>query len=121
MANANYLIIFSKEDSFSDSILFGFKLFDNKESCQFMKCVNLLANEDASFEFNNITYSYNSDEFIKIKLTSSDLKTLNKVFDFSYEKNSLGIFPDAINDAYDLDLIDENNYYEDDDYENENE
>lgn len=121
MLNTNYLIIFSKEDTFTDSAFFGFKLFEKNEAKQYMKCIKKLSEDGVSFEIDGNSYIYSDEDFSEMKLTASDIKTLNKIFDFSYEKNGLGIFPDAINDAYDLNLFDEdyNDDYNDEEYDDE--
>ena len=105
---AHYLITFNKQIS-NDKNLFGFKIFDSKQASLYMHCVNLLSQEAIVFDGGSEEYQYFQEDFESIKLTSSEVKTLCKLFylDFLNESSIVGIFPDAINDAYDNNLVDE--------------
>lgn len=112
---AHYLITFNKQIS-DDKNLFGFKIFDSKQASLYMHCIDLLSQEDIFFDGGSEEYQYFQEDFESMKLTSSEVKTLCKIFylDFLNESSSIGIFPDAINDAYDNNLVDE----DEDDIEN---
>ena len=105
---AHYLITFNKQIS-NDKNLFGFKIFDSKQASLYMHCVNLLSQEAIFFFWGSEEYQYFQEDFESIKLTSSEVKALCKLFylDFLNESSIVGIFPDAINDAYDNNLVDE--------------
>lgn len=104
---AQYLVTYTKQ--LNDDVIFGFKIYDAKQANLYMHCVNLLIQEQISWNFEDIQLPYESDDFETMKLTSSEVKTLCKLFDLDYlnESSIIGSFPDAINDAYEYNLIDE--------------
>jgi hypothetical protein len=107
---AQYMINFTRP--ISDNItLFGFKICDNKQASLYLHCVDLLTQEDAKFDIGNDEINYSNDDFELIKITNTETKLLCKLFDLDYlnESSIIGIFPDAINDAYELGLTDDDN------------
>lgn len=105
---AQYMIIFNRP--ISDNVtLFGFKICDGKQASLYMHCVDLLMQDDAKFDSGNDELTYSNEDFDSIKITSNETKLLCKLFDLDYlnESSIVGIFPDAINDAYELELLNE--------------
>lgn len=113
------MITFTKQIS-DDINLFGFKIFDGKNASLYMNCINLLSQEDIKFDSGYEEIQYVIEDFESIKITSAELKTLCKLFDLDFlnESATIGIFPDAVNDAYEYDLIneDEDDFYDIDDF-----
>ena len=98
--------------------LFGFKIFNQKSAKHFMKAISILANSNEKFEYDNISIDYDVEKFELMKVSSTDIKTLSKLFNVENEEESVGIFPDAINDAYELGLMSDEED-EDEDYLND--
>lgn len=105
MTTLNYIIVYSKSDA-EDDTYFGFKLFEKQEADQYMKCIKELTDTNSTFSVGSVQEFYNADDFVKSKVSASDIKFLNKFFDLS-NGDQIGIFPDAVNDAYDYGLIDD--------------
>lgn len=104
---AQYLITYSRQ--INDDNLFGFKIYDQKQANLYMHCVNLLAQENISWNFDEYQLPYDVEDFVINKITSGEMKTLCKLFDLDYlnESSVVGTFPDAINDSYENNLTDE--------------
>jgi hypothetical protein len=104
---AQYLITYSRPTN--DQSIFGFKICDSKQANLYMHCVNLLIQENVSWNYDENQLPYENDDFEVTKLTTPEMKTLCRIFDMDYlnESNIVGTFPDAINDAYEYNLIDE--------------
>ena len=105
---AQYMITFTKP--ITDNVtLFGFKICDGKQASLYMHCIDLLTQEDAKFDTGNDELNYSNEDFDSIKITTAEIKLLCKLFDLDYlnESSIVGIFPDAVNDAYELGLTDE--------------
>ena len=104
---SKYIIIYSKEET--DANYFGFSIMEGKKASQFMKAVEKLSEEGCPLSINdNTDVSYESDDFVKIKMNPADLSVLQKIFDVDNDEEPIGIFPNAINDAYDNGLFEEN-------------
>lgn len=114
---AQYLTTFTKQIS-DDINLFGFKIFDSKQASLYMHCIDLLSQDYFTFDGGIEEIQYSIDDFESIKISSAEMKTLCKIFELDYlnESSSIGIFPDAINDAYENGLIDDEENVEDQDY-----
>jgi len=102
-----YIIIYSRQDA--DPNLFGFSIMESKKASQYMKAVNLLAEESLPVSVAEMFQDviYDSEDFIKMKLNATDLSVLEKIFNLEDEEEFVGIFPDAIADAYDNGLTEE--------------
>lgn len=116
----NIVIFQENEDSISNSI-FGFKIMDQKLTDKFLNLVKKLANKNAVYDFGQGVSYYDIEKFEVIKLSSVDIRVLEKLFDIqdgTSESSIVGIFPDAFNDAYEIGLIgdiddeDDEEYYE---------
>jgi hypothetical protein len=105
---AHFLITYSKPIN-DNTTIFGFKVCDSKQTNLYMHCVNQLVQENMSWNYDEIQLSYELDDFELMKITTPEMKTLCKLFDLDYlnESSIMGAFPDAINDAYEYNLIDE--------------
>ena len=103
--NSKYIIIYHRQDE--DFPLLGFSIMESQEASQYMKAVNRLADEECMIEFDNRIYDavYDENDFIKMKISESEEAILDKLFDV--EESTIGMFPDAVNDAYDNGLLDE--------------
>lgn len=104
---AKNIIIF-KESSDESNTLFGFKIVDSKLSEKYIDIINKLSNRNIEFDFGYGTSLYDIEKFEIIKITSSDIKFLEKIFDLeidNIDSNSIGIFPDVFNDAYEFGII----------------
>lgn len=101
------MIIYSRTEA--DTNFFGFSIMDSKKAFQYMKAVDALANEEDEMTIGDLfpNVLYDSADFTKMKLTNSDINVLQKLFDMDEDTESIGIFPNAISDAYDSGLIDE--------------
>lgn len=104
---AQYLITYSKQ--INENNLFGFKIYDQKQANLYMHCVDALVQENISWNFDEYQLPYDNEDFVINKITSSEMKTLCKLFDLDYlnESSVVGTFPDAINDSYEYNLIDD--------------
>lgn len=122
MKSSTKLIVFNIEIADSQNI-FGFKLFNNNDAKQYLKCVKLLENNNSEITTNSESFEYSTQYFSVMSISAAELKTLQKFFDIdndtSSEANAMGFFPNAIEDAYEEGLLDdyEDNESEDsDDY-----
>lgn len=127
MKLTNKLISFNIDNGSGNSI-FGFKIFNNSGAKQYLTAVKLLENNNIEFSTSTDSYEYQSQYFTVTNISNTDLKVLSKCFDIDFndsESNALGFFPDAVEDAYDEGLFDEdedsaenfNDYdYDDDEY-----
>jgi len=109
MKSSTKLIVFNIDISDSQNI-FGFKLFNNNDAKQYLKCVKLLENNNSEITTNAESYEYSSQYFSMFNATSNELKVLQKFFDIDgdlSESNAVGFFPNAIEDAYEEGLLDE--------------
>jgi hypothetical protein len=109
MKSFTKLIVFNIDISDSQNI-FGFKLFNNNDAKQYLKCVKLLENNNSEITTNAESYEYSSQYFSMFNATSNELKVLQKFFDIDddlSESNAVGFFPNAIEDAYEEGLLDE--------------
>ena len=101
---AKNIIIFQDSPG-EDKTLLGFKILSPKATKQLMKAITLLSNAGGKFEFNEILVDYDIEKFDIIKATAGDLKVLSKLFNIEEEEETAGVFPDPLNDAYELGLI----------------
>ena len=113
---AKNIIIFQHTPDENNS-LFGFKIFNQKTAKQFMHVVSILADSNEKFEFNDSLIDYDVENFEIMKISTTELKVLLKLFNCGEEEECVGVFPDAINDAYELGLISDDEEYSDDEYE----
>ena len=113
----NYIIIYSKTDT-DEERYFGFKLFNKDEASKYIKCIKKLSDEGLSFQIGDDHQEfYNDEDFIMTKISGSDIKFLNKLFELNLSGDQCGIFPDAISDAYEFGILDE--YSDEDEDEDE--
>ena len=122
MKSSTKLIIFNIDIADSQNI-FGFKLFNNNDAKQYLKCVKLLENNNSEITTNSESFEYSTQYFTVMSISSSELKVLQKFFDIdndtSSDADAMGFFPNAIEDAYEeglLDDYDEDSEESDDDY-----
>lgn len=107
---AKNIIIFRESSDDVSNTLFGFKIVDAKLSEKYISLINKLSNKNIDFDFGYGTTLYDIDKFEIMKITSSDVKFLEKIFDLeidNMESSTVGIFPDVFNDAYEIGLIDD--------------
>lgn len=100
--SSNYIIVFSKQ--VGDFSFLGFSIMDQPVAKQYMKAVVALSEDGCQYnignEIDDMTYS--TDDFVKMKISQSEINVMQKLFDIDDEEfESIGIFPDAITDAYD--------------------
>lgn len=110
MKSSTKIIIFNIDIADSQNI-FGFKLLNNTDAKQYLKCIKLLENNNSEFTTGSESYEYSSQYFSVMNVSTSDLKVLQKFFDVDIEDsdiNTVGFFPNAIEDAYEEGLLDEN-------------
>lgn len=100
-SGSNYIIIFQKEDEYNDSYL-GIKLFEKSEAMFFLKCVKFLEENNEWFIVESLNIDYKLDDFRLVKISLDETKVLNKLFDIESSGEKVGVFPDAINDAYEF-------------------
>ena len=105
--NFTHIIIFLRESETDSSQMFGFKLFEKAEAQQYIKAVKILANNECSFDAEFSSIMYVTSDFSMMKLSANDLKFLSKIFAVNEDNDHIGIFPDAINDAYENGLLEE--------------
>lgn len=114
MTEQAYLITFTKALN-SDCMrnFAGFKIFGKEQAKLYMKSLKQLEEGCCVFDFEDLQFPYVFDEFNLIKLTTKERQLIEKIFDISIEDGAVGIFPDAIDDAVELNVIDDE-YSEDD-------
>lgn len=125
MKLSNKLISCNIEKSDGTNI-FGFKIFNNESAKNYLKAVKLLENNNSEFMVDSESVDYQTQLFTVTTVSNSDLKTLSKFFDIDFndtESNTIGFLPNAIEDAYDEYLYDEeeseeepDDYYDEDEY-----
>jgi hypothetical protein len=115
---AKNVIIFREATDDTDSTLFGFKIVDTKLTEKYLSLINKLANKNIEFDFGYGTSSYDIEKFEIVKISTADIKFLEKIFDVdldNIDSSSIGIFPDIFNDAYEngiiSDLDDDDEYF----------
>lgn len=122
MKSSTKLIIFNIDIADSQNV-FGFKLFNNNDAKQYLKCVKLLENNNSEFTASSDNFEYSTQYFSVMSVSSSELKVLQKFFDIdndtSSDSNAMGFFPNAIEDAYEEGLLDD--YENDEDAEDSDE
>jgi len=77
---ANSIIIFSDFIDESSKIG-GFKIVNSKNVQKYLKIISLLEEEGIEISNGELNLTYNSENFDYLKLTSSDVKCLEKIFD----------------------------------------
>lgn len=125
MKLTNKLISFNIDTEDGNST-FGFKIFNNQGAKNYLTAVKLLENNNIELATPDNSTEYQSQYFTVSTVSNSDLKVLCKFFDIDFndnESNSIGFFPNAVEDAYDEGLFDaeENDEDEDNDYYDEDE
>lgn len=116
---AKNIIIFKEETEDFSNTLFGFKIVDSKVAEKYMLLINKLSNKSIDFDFGYGVSSYDVEKFEVTKLTSMDLKILEKLFDVdldNFESTVVGIFPDVFNDAYEAGITDDLEEDDEEDY-----
>jgi hypothetical protein len=110
---SKYIIIFTRQES--DISFLGFSIMDSKKASQYMKAVNKLAEDNCIISMCDTIDDiiYDTNDFIKMKVASSEVDILQKIFNIEQDEEAVGFFPDAVTDAYDNGLSEEN---EDDEY-----
>ena len=102
------LVTFYFQDTEEEVI--GFKILPNKEAKKYKKAVKVLEENCSTFSFAGDDYDWNS-EYVQIKnITAAQIKTLNAVFSMDYDNGfskTVGFIPDAIEQAYEEGLTDE--------------
>lgn len=88
----------------------GFKILPNKEAKKYKKAVKLLQDNGSSFSFGSDDYEWNYENVQIKKITASEIKAINGLFSMDYDNGfskSIGFIPDAIEQAYEEGLTDE--------------
>jgi len=101
---AKNIVIFQDAPG-EENTLLGFKILNTNSTKQLMKAISLLSNANEKFEVDNISVDYDTEKFEVLKISTGDIKVLSKLFNIEEEEESAGVFPDAINDAYELGLL----------------
>ena len=90
MAEQSYLITFTKVLNEDDAKNFtGFKIFGKEQAKLYMKSLKKLAEDDCSFEYDDLQFQYIEEDFSLVRLSASDLKTLEKLFGISFEDGQM--------------------------------
>lgn len=88
----------------------GFKILPNKEAKKYKKAVKLLQNNSSTFSFGSDEYEWSYDSVQIKKVTANEIKVINGIFGMDYDNGfskSIGFIPDAIEQAYEEGLTDE--------------
>lgn len=104
----NSLVIFYSQNV--DEEIIGFQIFSSKEAIKFKKALNLLRENESTYEFGGDQFLW-KDTNIQIRpLSTAEIKTLNNIFDMDYQNGNskaIGFIPNAIDQAQDQELMDE--------------
>lgn len=114
---AKNIIIFRESTEDVSNTLFGFKIVESKLLEKYISLINKLSNKNYEFDFGYGSILYDIEKFEFMKLSSTDVKYLEKLFDINCDCNDssiVGVFPDVFSDAYESGLIDD---FEDDEEE----
>lgn len=102
------LVTFYFQDTEEEVI--GFKILPNKEAKKYKKAVKALEQNGSSFSFGSDDYDWNSENVQIKNVTAAQIKVLNAVFSMDYDNGfskTVGFIPDAVEQAYDEGLTDE--------------
>lgn len=66
-----------------------------------------LQNGSCDHDAADVSLQYNVEDFSMVKLTQADIDKMSAIFDFSEDDEPVGIFPDAVTDAYDNGLLED--------------
>lgn len=97
------------ENQFGEQII-GFKIVDKKNAKIFINAVKALEENQSTFNFNNQDYTWNREIYEIVTINTSEAKILDKLFSIEFsvnESNSIGLFPDPIEQAYEQGLMDQ--------------
>lgn len=103
------LVTFYFQDT--DQEVIGFKILPNKEAKKYKKAVKALEENGSSFSFGSDDYDWNSQNIQIKNITAAQIKTLNAVFSMDYDNGfskTVGFIPDAVEQAYEEGLTDQN-------------
>lgn len=119
------LVLFYFQDMQEESV--GFKILPNKEAKKFKKAVKLLEENGSTFSLGSDDYEWSYDSVQIKKITTSEIKVINGLFGMDYDNGfskSIGFIPDAIEQAYEEGLTDQdgnplvdNGQFQDQEYE----
>lgn len=102
------LVTFYFQDT--DEEVIGFKILPNKEAKKYKKAVKTLEQNGSTFSFGSDDYDWNSENVQIKNITAAQIKTLNAVFSMDYDNGfskTVGFIPDAIEQAYEEGLTDQ--------------
>lgn len=102
------LVTFYFQDT--DQEVIGFQILPNKEAKKYKKAVKALEENGSTFSFGSDDYDWNSENVQIKNVTAAQIKTLNAVFSMDYDNGfskTVGFLPDAIEQAYEEGLTDE--------------
>lgn len=102
------LVTFYFQDT--DEEVIGFKILPNKEAKKYKKAVKVLEENGSTFSFGADDYDWNSENIQIKNITAAQIKTLNAVFSMDYDNGfskTVGFIPDAIEQAYEEGLTDQ--------------
>lgn len=102
------LVTFYFQDT--DQEVIGFQILPNKEAKKYKKAVKALEENGSTFSFGSDDYDWNSENVQIKNITAAQIKTLNAVFSMDYDNGfskTVGFIPDAIEQAYDEGLTDQ--------------
>lgn len=102
------LVTFYFQDT--DEEVIGFQILPNKEAKKYKKAVKALEENGSTFSFGSDDYDWNSENVQIKNITAAQIKTLNAVFSMDYDNGfskTVGFIPDAIEQAFDEGLTDQ--------------
>lgn len=103
------IVLFFTQDI--EEQVIGFKILPTKEANIYKKAVKLLSQNESTYSFGEQDYSWR-DTTIDIKsISNAEVKTLNTIFEMDYDvgtSRAVGFIPDAIEQAQDQELMDQN-------------
>ena len=102
------IVLFYFQDMQEESV--GFKILPNKEAKKYKKAVKLLQGNASTFSFGSDDYEWSCENVQIKKITAGEIKVINGLFGMDYDNGfskSIGFIPDAIEQAYEEGLTDE--------------
>lgn len=111
------LVLFYSQEQEEEVI--GFKILSSKDANKFKKAAKLLEDNGNSYSFGGDQFQWNLENFEFKSLNNTDIKVLNSIFSMDYDNGfsrTIGFCPDALEQAYEQGLIDEDGKPQSDDY-----
>lgn len=111
------LVLFYSQEQEEEVI--GFKILSSKDANKFKKAAKLLEDNGNSYSFGGDQFQWSLENFEFKSLNNTDIKVLNSIFSMDYDNGfsrTVGFCPDALEQAYEQGLIDEDGKPQSDDY-----